>query len=239
MRGPRRIAGAALLLVAAVAGSEAGAEAQDPRMVEIVDLIRVGKRTEAVGRANAMIATFAAAQHQPGVSYFCNRDRGGVANLMVASAGGRKVDLAPEAWCEALYAKGFALTDLKRFDEAAAALAQAVAMDPSNPHFLTKYGDVLRLKGDAPAAIRLYSKAYDLAAAEGEPGKAMATRALRGMALASEANGDLVAAQGYNERLLEQDAADVEARARLAEIARRRAAASTSPAASDRPPHVN
>lgn len=219
----RWIAGAALVFFGAASGVHA--EAQDPRMVEIVGLIRDGKRVEAVARADAMIATFAAVQHQAGISYFCNRDRGGLANMMAAAGAGRKVDLAPEAWCEALYAKAFALTDLKRFDEASATLAQAVAMDPTNPHFLLKSGDVLRLKGDPSAALLRYARAHDLAAAEqGEAGTTMKTRALRGMALSSEAKGDLKAAQGYYERLLDIEAGDVEARAALTQIVRRQAA---------------
>lgn len=195
-------------------------------MVEIVSLIREGKGAEAVGRADAMITTFSAAQHEPGVAYFCNRDRGGVANLLAAAKAGGKVDLAPEAWCEALFAKGFALTGLKRFDEAATALAQAVAMDPTNPHFRNQYGDILRLRGDPAAALAQYGKAYDLAAAdEGEAAGAMAARALRGMALASEARGDWAGAQRYYERVLERDSGDADARAKLAQIVRKRAGA--------------
>ncbi|MEE4450431.1 tetratricopeptide repeat protein [Novosphingobium resinovorum] len=214
------LGGVAVLCISSVAV----AEAQDPRMVEIVGLIRDGRQAEAVGRADAMIAQFSAAQHEPGVSYFCNRDRGGVANLMTASRRGGRVDLAPEAWCEALFAKGFALTGLKRYDEAAGALVQAVAMDPSNPHFLNQYGDVLRLRGDAPAAMVQYGRAYDLSVSEDDEAMArMATRALRGMALAAEHEGDLAGAQGYYEKLLQRDAGDVEARQDLVRIVKLRA----------------
>jgi tetratricopeptide (TPR) repeat protein len=228
MRPPRRVrllGGAVLLVFVGVAANEAGAEAQDPRLVEIVGLIRDGKQADAVARADAMIAGFAAAQHEPGVAYFCNRDRGGVANLMGAAKTGAKVDLAPEAWCEALFVKGFALTDLKRFDDAASALKQAVAMDPTNAHFRNQYGDVLRLSGHPAEAIAQYDKAYALASAEaGEAMGRMTLRALRGAALAAEGKGDLAAAQGYYERLLERDGGDSLARAKLADVARRQAA---------------
>jgi hypothetical protein len=43
------------------------------------------------------------------------------------------------------------------------------------------------------------------------------------LALASESTGDLAAAQGYYEKLLDRDAGDAEAWAKLAEIARKRA----------------
>jgi len=219
--GARWISGAALLAVAGLAS----AESQDPRLVDIVGLIRDGKQTDAVARADAMIVAFAAAQHEPGVSYFCNRDRGGVANLLGAAKTGAKVDLAPEAWCEALFVKGFALTDLKRFDDAAAALKQAVAMDPTNAHFRNQYGDILRLGGKPAEAIAQYDKAYAVASAEeGEASGRMALRALRGAALAAEAKGDLAAAQGYYEHLLERDGGDSLARAKLADVVRRQAA---------------
>ncbi|HUD30681.1 MAG TPA: hypothetical protein VMQ93_17580 [Novosphingobium sp.] len=195
-------------------------------MVEIVGLIREGKRVEAVAKADAMIAGFSAAQNTPGVSYFCNRDRGGIANMIAASRNGAKVDLAPEAWCEALFAKGFALTDLKRFDEASSALSQAVAMDPGNPHFRNQYGDVLRLRRDVQGAFVQYETAYELAASdEGEVAAPMAKRALRGMATVSETRGDFAAAQAFYQRLLDRDSADADARAKLAELARRQAAA--------------
>lgn len=220
----RWLAGGALLLLA----MPLAAEAEDPRMAEIVGLIREGRAAEAVSRADALIAAFAAVQHEPGTSYFCNRDRGGIANMMAAARGGAKVDLAPEAWCEALFARGFALTDLKRFAEAGEALQQAVAMDPTNPHFRNQLGDVLRLGGDPVAASVQYEQAYALAAMdEGDATKAMAARALRGLAAAAGARGDLVAERGYYERLLERDAGDTAARAKLAELARRQSAPGT------------
>lgn len=222
------------VLLLAAAGPLA-AEAQDPRMVEVVELIRGGKQAEAVARADAMIAGFASAQHEPGVAYYCNRDRGGVVNLMGAAQQGAKVDLAPEAWCEALFAKAFALTDLKRYAEAQQAMAQAVAMDPSNPHFRNQYGDTLRLGGDPGAASKQYQRALDLATGEEAKARAdggdvgavstMANRALRGLAQASAAKGDLDGAQGFYEKALERDSADSEARAGLAQVARLKAKA--------------
>lgn len=210
--------GAALLLLAV----PLSAEAEDPRVAAIVGLIQGGRAADAVARADALIAQFAAAQQAPGVAYFCNRDRGGVANMMAASRGGAKVDLAPEAWCEALFAKGFALTELKRFAEAGKALEQAIAMDPTNPHFRNQLGDVLRLRGDGLGAAVQYQRAFALSSVEeGEATGAMAVRALRGLAMVAEARGDLTAARGYYERLLERDSSDVEARAKLAEIVRR------------------
>jgi tetratricopeptide (TPR) repeat protein len=208
-----------------VAGS-LSAEAQDPRMVEIVELIHAGKQADAVSRADVMIAGFAEAQHEPGVSYYCNRDRGGVANLLGAMEKGAKVDLAPEAWCEALFAKAFALTDLKRYDEAATTMAKATAMDPSNPHFRNQYGDVLRLSGRYPDAAKQYGTALRLATAEEAKAKAdggdtaavsaMGNRALRGLAQASAARGDLAGAQDYYAKALDRDSGDSEARKGLA-----------------------
>lgn len=223
-----------LALASLLATGPLAAEAQDPRMVEIVELIRSGKPAEAVGRADAMIAGFAEAQHEPGVAYYCNRDRGGVANLIGAAQKGAKVDLAPEAWCEALFAKAFALTDLRRYPEAAAAMAQAVAMDPSNPHFRNQYGDVLRRAGDLPLAVRQYETALRLASAEEAKAKAdggdagplaaMANRALRGLAQVSVAKGDRDGALGYYQQALERDPSDTEARTGMAEVARAKAA---------------
>lgn len=128
-------------VVSAGWSSLAFAEAEDPRMVEIVGLIQMGRPADAVDRADAMITGFAKDQSDPDTTYFCNRsplgnDRGGIGNMIAAMQQGKQVDLAPEAWCEALFAKAYALTELGRHEEAAVAIDQAVAMDPSNPHFL-------------------------------------------------------------------------------------------------------
>lgn len=229
----RRAGGLGLVgaLAFAVWAGPLAAEAQDPRMVEVVELIRSGKPADAVARADAMIAGFTADQHTPGVAYFCNRDRGGLANMLAALNAGRKADLAPEAWCEALFAKGFALTDMSRFGPAREALAKAVEMDPTNPHFRNQLGTVLALAGDHVGAMTQFKSAYALASAdgEGEAATAMAARAQRGMGAASEALGDLKAAQDHYARSLELDAGNADARARLANLARRNAASAPRP----------
>jgi len=222
--------------IALAAAAPLFAEAQDPRMVEIVDLIRSGKNLEAVSRADAMIAGFSRAQSQPGVAYFCNREGGGVKNLVAAIGSRQSADLAPEAWCEALFAKGVAFANLGMFTEASEALAKAVAMDPTNVHFLNEFGNAQLLGGDAKGALRTFSRAQTLAQdrpADSLPNvensddpraKAESARALRGMGKASHELGDLQAAQDYFEHSLEIDADSAEARTQLAEIAKERAA---------------
>lgn len=51
---------------------------------------------------------------------------------------------------------------LARFDDASATLASWAQMDPTNPTVLVYRGDLARLRGDVPGALRLYSGVLDL-----------------------------------------------------------------------------
>lgn len=102
--------------------------------------------------------------------------------------------------------------------------AATVGAEAQDPRMVEIVG--LIRDGRQADAVGQYAKAYELAAGDQDEGAAaLATRALRGLARASESRGDLAAAQGYHERLLQRDGTDAEARAKLAGLVRGRAKA--------------
>lgn len=214
----------------------AWAEAEDPRVVEIVGLIRMDRPADAIDRADRLIAGFAKDQSEPGTFYFCNRsplgnDRGGIANLIAAMQQGKKVDLAPEAWCEALFAKAYALMRLERHEEAEEAIEDAVAMDPTNPHFLNQAGALALAVGKYSLAINRYGAAHGLAALSPDDPlvRAMDARALRGMGDAAYQLKEYNAAQEHYAASLEIESDNALVRERLAEIVTKRLGEGAAP----------
>lgn len=66
-------------------------------------------------------------------------------------------------WCYALWAKGFALIDLDRLDEAATFLERAVAMWPMRAQFRSELGYVYQMLKRPDDALASYTQAADLA----------------------------------------------------------------------------
>ena len=66
-------------------------------------------------------------------------------------------------WCDAMLVRGFALTELKRFDEAAATLGKLVKHDPRNANYLCEYAFALRSSGKMDQAFDTYRQASNAA----------------------------------------------------------------------------
>ena len=62
-------------------------------------------------------------------------------------------------WCEAMLVEGYALGELKRFDEAAERLGKLVKHDGSNANYLAEYGFALRSAGRVDQAMSAYKQA--------------------------------------------------------------------------------
>jgi tetratricopeptide (TPR) repeat protein len=66
-------------------------------------------------------------------------------------------------WCEAMLAQGFALVELKRYDEAASRLGKLVQHDPGNANYLAEYAFSLRSSGQIDQALDAYNRAKSAA----------------------------------------------------------------------------
>jgi Flp pilus assembly protein TadD len=63
------------------------------------------------------------------------------------------------AWCRAQYIRGFALVDLKRFDDAQAGFERLIQFAPQRSRYLNELGYVLQQKRQWQASIDSYNRA--------------------------------------------------------------------------------
>ena len=89
-------------------------------------------------------------------------------------------------WCDAMLLKGYALTELKRYPEAAQTLEILVRHDPNNAQYLIEYAFAVRSSGETARALALYQKAEGLAARslDKQAGAHFRAAALRGQGYA-------------------------------------------------------
>ncbi|MER7107341.1 tetratricopeptide repeat protein [Streptomyces sp. NPDC000229] len=127
----------------------------------------------------------------------------GVLDLLVARAG-------PEDRAHALQARGRALHDMKRYDEALADFDQAIALRPGSPRAYTGRAFVHRVRGDFDKALENHDRAVELAT---RPVRPLAHRGetYRRMGRHAEALADF-------DRVIELDPASVWPRAGRAQV---------------------
>jgi hypothetical protein len=80
-------------------------------------------------------------------------------NEEAIAAGTAAIDLRPGRLLEAYYNMGTAYYEMRRYEQAAKALSQAVALQPNDVKSLTNLGNALTCLGKLPEAIAAYSAA--------------------------------------------------------------------------------
>ena len=103
--------------------------------------------------------------------------------LLTEREGSNDLTVLGPGWCTAIFAKGFALIDLHRPQEALPYLEQAVAMVPLEPHFLNELAEWHKSARNWDKSYELFEKARDLSQgglADEVP--EIVARSLRGMA---------------------------------------------------------
>ena len=167
----------------AVVAAPSAEDSAQGRVDRAADLIGAGKPAEAVALLDALIAEQEKQRASDTREVYCARS---MAETMVytGDAARRKkaAIVLPEAACYSIFLKGFALIDLNRSDEARAWLERAVAMAPSNAHFLGELGEWYKIRKDWPKSRDLFRRA--VAASELSPDNRKIfdkTRGLRGL----------------------------------------------------------
>jgi tetratricopeptide (TPR) repeat protein len=127
-------------------------------------------------------------------------------------------------WANAWYLKGYALIELKRLDEARAALDQAIRLSPFNSMFITERAEVAKLERKWDLAMADYVLAADVATFSGDDAARDKAQALRGQAFVHVELGDLDAAEKILKAVLKADPGDQKARNELEYIEQARAA---------------
>lgn len=141
----------------------------------------------------------------------------------MAASAKRSAVAVTRGWCQALFVKGYALIDLGRLDEGQRYLEQAIAMSPSNAHYLNELGFVHQKRRDWPAALETYRRAVAGAALEeGAARVAEHGRALRGIGFVLVEQGKWEEAKQSYEEALRVDPKDVKSTNELRWIAENR-----------------
>ena len=127
-----------------------------------------------------------------------------LAELAAAPADKQTAVALPSGWCDALFIKGYALADLKRFAEARPLLERAVAMAPLHAHFLNELGYVYQQQHDWQLSYGTYLRARDATAySDSDRVAREKARALRGMGFALIEQGKWDEAEAlFNESLV-------------------------------------
>ena len=125
-------------------------------------------------------------------------------------------------WCQALWLKGYALSDLQRYAEAEPYLRRAAEMAPREAQFLCELGFAkLRLR-QPQAALQLYKDAEPLAEGTGELRDYWTLKSWFGQAYALIDLGKLDEAEDYLDKMIKLDPGNEKATNELKYIAEQR-----------------
>jgi len=217
----------ALLLAAAPIGAAQGQElTNDAKLGEIVQLIQGGQPQQAVDKLNPLLADYErryAGQPRP----LCDVEP--AETKAYAGVAGKDYTLTDGGWCIALWAKGFALIDLKQLDAAVPFLERSVALAPFHPHYLSELGYAYQAQKSWQRSYDFYARAADSALRqEGERRNKSLRRAWFGMAFDMIEMGRLDDAEKLFRKCLEVSPNDEAVKSELRYIEEQRAKKKTS-----------
>lgn len=148
---------------------------------------------------------------------YCGNSQPEVLVYLLQAATDKKSAIAVKpTLCNALYMRAFADVNLGRLDAAQADLTRAVALSPSNAHYLSEMGQLQLRKRDWAGALGWFQRAEtasDLSPPERV--KSERGRALRGIGYVDVELGKLDEAEAAYRRCLEIDPHDQKAQAEL------------------------
>ena len=214
---------------APVAPASAAASGVDPavaarraadaaRLNEAFTLIRSRQPQAAIDRVlDPLIAAQEAENANRQETVYCASSPTEALYYMLQAANANKAAIALDGtWCNALYMRGYAETDLGKLQAAEADYTRALALSPSNPHYLSEMGELQSKRRDWSAALSWFDRA-EAASEFAGPQRASAerARALRGIGFVDVELGKLDDAEAAYRRCLEIDANDQKAKAEL------------------------
>lgn len=221
-------------VVASVVAADKDEEAARwKRLNEFHKLARSGHAAEALPRIEALIAEFEARYPPGSTRWYVARDLGEslaysllAATQLEGSSQTTAQVLTGVAWADAYFVKGWALVELRRTDEARAALDRAVQLAPYASEYLIERAEASKLERKWDEAMRDFAAAEDFATFSPEDArKGVKAQAMRGQAFAHVELGDYDAAEKVLKACLKLDPDDRRAREELDYIAQARAAA--------------
>lgn len=213
----------ALALALAVAPVTASAQdsTQDAALGEVIQLIQGGQPQLAVDKITPLLAGYErryAGKPRP----LCDVEPAETAAY--AGKAGKDYTLVEGGWCIALWAKGFALIDLKQLDAAIPYLERSVALAPFHPHYLSELGYAYQEQRNWQRSYDLYARAADSALRQdGDRRSKSLRRAWFGMAYDMIEMGRLDEAETLFRKCLELTPGDQKVKDELQYISEQRA----------------
>ena len=135
------------------------------------------------------------------------------------------IEVLDSVWAGAYLMKGYALVELKRFDDAQKVLNEAIILSPMNSQYLSELAYTYQVQKDCRKSIEIYMQAEEVV----ELGSDEATknvdlsRAWRGQGYCLVEQGKLDEAEAMYRKCLALDSKDDKARGELEYIRRQRA----------------
>jgi Flp pilus assembly protein TadD len=215
---------AALLLGARLAlGAAAGAQSPTPAtpdpgessyvvlLQKGVALVKAHRPQEAIDDYfDKIIASYATKYADAKAQLYCSHTQTETLLYTLSGAAKEKDALVVgPTWCDALYAKGYALIDLNRLGEAEDSINRARALAPENPEYLSELGHIFSLRKQWPEAIEMFVHAEQSAVyAAPKDVTTFASRACRGIGYALTEQNKLEESEANYRRCLSIDPAD-------------------------------
>jgi tetratricopeptide (TPR) repeat protein len=173
-----------------------------------------GRRREAIGYYDKVIAHFRAAHDGADVLVYCAHTP--VETLLYAAMGAtqkRSTTVLGPTWADAYLMKGYALVELGQLTEAREAVEASVALAPQNAQYLAELGYVYQATSEWAKSLDAYQRSAEGAQATSAPEEKQAdlTRALRGQGFALTELGRLDEAEALYRKCLEIDSKDAKA----------------------------
>jgi hypothetical protein len=199
------------------------AKAPEADLVKLIEegitLVKAGRAEEAItGKFDQVIAWFEKQYAGDKHHIYCGHDQAEVLLYMTEAAnkGEEALALTP-TWADAWSSKSYALIELHRLAEAEAALDRAIALSPSNAHYLSERGYLYHEAKDWQHALEKYKAAEEAVKLITDKQRQIVerTRALRGQGYSLVELGDLDAGEQKYQQILALNPDDKKSRQEL------------------------
>lgn len=191
------------LVPTGVARAQDAAEGvRNGKLTQVMDLIQGGQPQKAIDLLDPLIVEYQGL-YRGDQRKLCDVEAYETA-AYAGLPGGKDAKLVEGGWCMALWAKGFAMIDLKQLDGAMLFLERAVTMAPLHPHYLSELGYAYQVQKQWQKSYDVYARAAEAAKREsGDRQKKSLRRAWYGMAYAAIDMGKLDVAEAWLRKCLE------------------------------------
>ncbi|KRC82153.1 tetratricopeptide repeat protein [Sphingomonas sp. Root241] len=143
--------------------------ARGAKLGEALVAIKSAKPDEAIAILDPLLADYQKLYAAEKRRIYCAHDLKQSLLYMGKAAAAKQEAIAIDpGWCNALWARGFALIDLQQVDAAVPFLERAVALSPSHPHYLSELGYAYQVQKKWQLSYDMYQRAAAGAALEDE-----------------------------------------------------------------------